>query len=377
MSLYEKYGSGRTLRGDESLTARRSRPAWVVFALLAVMFLAGCGGAEIPKPPVERYWPVPPDPPRIAYAGAFSHPRDMGKKRSFFRAIFSVVFGKKQLPSMLRPFAITEDSRGKIYITDTGLQAVHIYDWSHKEYEQIFWIERGVSRLLSPAGVAVDDEENVYVSDSQLNRVFVYDSGQRLIRTIGTEGEFERLGGLAISPVDKLLYIVDAGGHRVVAVDREGKTVKTIGRRGSGDGEFNFPSHIAIDRNGWLYITDTMNFRVQVFDSDGKFVNEIGKLGGTLGSFSKPKGVAVDSEGHIYVVDGIYDAVQIFDREGRLLLRFGKTGEGPGDLWLPNGIFIDQDDRIYVADTYNRRVQAYRFLGSPAPEELEKQGLNN
>ena len=139
------------------------------------MLVVSCATIEPSKPSIERYWPVPPDPPRIAYVRSFSHPKDMGKKRSWFSFAFRVLFGERQAPHMLRPFSVTVDRKGLVYVADTGLQAVHIYDFSRKKYRQIFWIEMNRSRFLSPAGVAVDAAGNVYVSDSQLNRIFVYD----------------------------------------------------------------------------------------------------------------------------------------------------------------------------------------------------------
>jgi DNA-binding beta-propeller fold protein YncE len=360
--------------------------AFTSLLLTSSFLIASCATLQEPsKAVVERFWPQPPDPPRISYVKSFSTPRDLGKKRTWLLITARFLFGKGSEPHMLRPFGVTMDQQGRIYIADTGLQVVHLYDFSGKNYQQIFWIQRGESRLMSPVGVAVDDDGNLYVSDSQHNRIFVYSPKKRwrivrffsgrshifeLARVIGEPGQFHRLGGLTYNKKNKLIYVVDSAGHQVVAYNSMGELVRTVGKRGSGDGEFNFPSHITSGPDGFLYVTDSMNFRVQVFDENGVFINKIGQMGNTLGTFSKPKGVAVDSEGHIYVVDGIYDTVQIFDRQGRILMNFGQAGEKEGDLWLPNGIAIDHRNQIYIADTYNQRIQVFQFLGSPSPEEV-------
>jgi hypothetical protein len=75
--------------------------------------------------------------------------------------------------------------------------------------------------------------------------------------------------------------------------------------------------------------------------------------------------VATDSFGHIYIVDAHFNALQIFDQTGAFLLSLGALGRDRGEFWLPAGIFIDEDDHIYVADSYNRRVQVFRYVGSP------------
>ena len=334
-----------------------------------MLLLISCAATDGGRKKTERFWPPPPDPPVISYLSSFSEPKDLGARRGWLMKTFKFLLGEEDAPPMLRPYAVATDGKGRVYVTDTGLQAVHIYDFPAKKYRQIFWIDRGRSRLISPVGVALDEAGLIYVSDSQLNRIFVYEPKKRKrVRTIGEAGQFERLTGIAYHPALNRLYAVDTAAHRVVVFDPGGKTVMTFGRRGDQDGELNFPTHVTIDSGGLLYITDSMNFRVQIFDSDGRFLGKLGKLGNTLGSFSKPKGVAVDAAGHIFVVDGLYDTVQIFNRQGELLMNFGKTGETEGDFYLPSGIAIDNKNRIYVADTYNQRVAVFQFMGAPAAQ---------
>ena len=50
---------------------------------------------------------------------------------------------------------------------------------------------------------------------------------------------------------------------------------------GSGEGEFNRPSGLTFDRDGYLLIVDGLNNRVQRYTSDGRFVGGWGG-GGTV-----------------------------------------------------------------------------------------------
>jgi len=136
--------------------------------------------------------------------------------------------------------------------------------------------------------------------------------------------------------------------------------LQTIGRRGTGPGEFNYPTALTLSR-GQLYVVDAMNFRIQALTPDGQFVRSFGQLGNRTGTMNRPKGIAADSDGHLYVVDALFETVQVFDPEGRLLYYFGATGRGPGEFVLPAGIYIGPRDTIYVADSYNRRVQVFRY----------------
>ncbi|MCC6544323.1 MAG: 6-bladed beta-propeller [Nitrospirae bacterium] len=317
-------------------------------------------------------WPLPPDEPKISYVMTIETPRNVGVKKSIFKRIVEFVVGKEPEPRIQRPFGVLSDGKGSVYVTDTGLQTVHVFDYKNKKYRQIFKLnnEPQPSRLLSPLSVVLDANDRLYVSDSILKKVFVFDNTGNHIFTIGANSEFGRPTGLALDKSRGKLYISDTINHKVwvydvnppySSTDNE-KRWSSFGNRGKEDGEFNFPTHLAVDRKGDIYVTDALNFRVQIFNPEGKFITSVGKMGDTLGTFSKPKGLGTDSDGNIYVVDNLYDTIQIFNRSGELLLNFASHGGGKEGLWLPNGLFVDKDNYIFVADTYNDRVQVFRYL---------------
>ncbi len=124
---------------------------------------------------------------------------------------------------------------------------------------------------------------------------------------------------------------------------------------------FNAPTHITF-RDGVLVVNDTMNFRIVALDRDGKSLWFFGKQGKGSGQIYQSKGVDLDSEGHIYVADSMFDRVQIFDQTGQFLLAFGGPGRGLTEMTLPAGIFLE-DDRIFVADSRNMRVHVFEYLG--------------
>ena len=61
------------------------------------------------------------------------------------------------------------------------------------------------------------------------------------------------------------VYIVEYGSDRVSIFDANGKYIKSFGKRGNKDGEFNNPHALAVSDDGYVYISDTKNNRVQVF----------------------------------------------------------------------------------------------------------------
>lgn len=325
---------------------------------------AGCATAA-PPPAPSFVWPLPPERPRIRFVESLSSSDHFrGQQRNWLREIVLGPEGSA-VRRMVKPYGVTTDRMGRVYVTDTGLSLVWVFDAERKQVR--FFGDSGPGRLATPSGVAVDDRGIVFVADTKLDRVFGYDESGRVVLAIGRQDEFYSPGGLAVDVRSGRLYVADTGRHRIRVYDsRSGAFLFEFGRRGVAAGEFNFPTHLFL-RHGRLFVTDTMNFRVQVFTLEGEFVRKYGEMGTRLGQFARPKGVAVDSEGHVYVVDAAFGNFQIFDESGRLLLFVGRTGREPGEFWLPAGLHIDERDRIYVVDQYNRRVQVFEYLADTAP----------
>ena len=288
--------------------------------------------------------------------------RDFARPKSLFGKLVEIVAGPAEnVPALVRPYALTEDSTGRLLVADPGQRVVHIFDFEKHSYYAIKGPRK--IRFVSPVGIAMDGHDNIYVTDSARARVDVFDRRGKPLRTIGEPGpgaEFARPTGLAIDGATNSLYVVDTLRHHLAVLDLEGRLKNTIGRRGTGPGEFNYPTGIAINQ-GKLHVVDAMNFRIQTLSAGGRWLSSFGRLGNRGGTLNRPKGIGVDSDGHLYVVDALFEIVQVFDGDGRLLYYFGATGAAPGQFTLPAGIYISPRDRIYIADSQNHRIQVFRY----------------
>jgi len=307
-------------------------------------------------------WPLPPEKPRVQHLQTVITPQDLGVTKGFFRKIWEFIAGEDTGDRIIAPHGVVSDGDGKVYVADWGAGRIHFFDFKKKKYDNFQKTTSGP--LRSPIGIALDDEGMVYVSDSILRRIFVF-SGTKNKRVIGDD-TLLRPTGIAINRKEKRLYVTDTIGHRVDIYDLEGKKHSSFGSAGSREGEFNYPTHIAVDAAGDVYVMDTLNFRVQIFDKSGKFLSQFGGTGTSIHDFMKPKGIAVDSDGHIWVSDSYRNSIQVFDRKGTLLLIFGKLGIGPGQFNVPEGLFIDSKDHLIVADSYNYRIQMFQYLKTAA-----------
>ncbi len=155
----------------------------------------------------------------------------------------------------------------------------------------------------------------------------------------------------------------------------EEEHVTDFGSHGDEDGNFIWPSAIALDSDGNAYVADEWLHRVSVFDKDGAFLSKWGSPGPEQGCLNGPTGLAFDSQDNLYVVDILSHRVQKFTKDGKFLLGWGGQGAGHGQLCQPWGVDVDKDDNVYVADWRNDRVEKFtsggRYLatfGSPGDD---------
>ncbi len=316
------------------------------------------GSASVAEPALV--WPVAPERPRIRFRASVATPTDIGVRPSIWRRVIVLFTGAPE-PRVRQPYGVAVDGAGRLFVADMAARGVHVFDAKRRTYA--FRDRARRTQFESPAGVAVSSDGGSFITDAASGALFHLDSTGREIWRAERVGQ--RPTGIALDATRGLLYVIDTPAHAVLVYDTLGALRRRLGGRGTAPGQFNYPTNIAVARDGTVYITDSMNFRVQSFGPDGTYRLSFGKHGDGPGELERPKGIAVDSEGHVYVVDGLRDVVNIYSPTGRLLLTFGSAGHGRGQFWLATGIAIDRHDRIYVADSFNGRVQIFQYLPGP------------
>ncbi|MEC9258992.1 MAG: NHL repeat-containing protein [Candidatus Poribacteria bacterium] len=186
------------------------------------------------------------------------------------------------------------------------------------------------------------------------------------VNTLGQRGQgagdFLNPHGLALD-IGELLYVADAGNHRIQIIDFSGDFIAEIGHRGWQSGEFDNPMGLAISfvRSSMLYVADTGNDRIQFCSFIDRAFQAITD---SLVAFDRPYSIVVDRNGEILVVDRGNHRFVKFSSRGEKLFERGSYGSGRDQLQNPTDIALDQKRNIYVVDSGNQRLKKYDFSGN-------------
>jgi DNA-binding beta-propeller fold protein YncE len=176
-------------------------------------------------------------------------------------------------------------------------------------------------------------------------------------------GQFDWPSGVAVDSSGNV-YVADTGNNRIQKFTSAGAFITQWGSYGSGNGQFDWPAGVAVDSTGNVYVADTLNIRIQKFTSAGAFITQWGGSGTGNGQFNTPYGVAVDSSGNVYVADTLNNRIQKFTSAGIFSAQWGSSGSGNGQFFEPRGVAVDSSGNVYVADTQNDLIQKFTYAGT-------------
>ena len=237
------------------------------------------------------------------------------------------------------PWEIALNSKQQLVVAEWD-RKVTVFDKEGKKVQTITH-----EKLLHPAGVAVDEDDNIYVTDSGNSTLFKFSKDGKLMKTVGRKGtqpgEFNNPSFIKV--INDKLYMCDSGNHRVQILNTELAHMSSFGGYGDREGRFTKPTDIAQDGAGNLYVTDTNNDRVQVFDCKGRFLSTFSRKEAASKRLDCPYGICVGSDQLVYVCDKNNNCVSVFQTSGEFVTSFG-------ELSSPGGIVIDEDGFVYVSN---------------------------
>jgi prepilin-type N-terminal cleavage/methylation domain-containing protein len=214
----------------------------------------------------------------------------------------------------------------------------------------------GDGQFYFPGSVAVDASGNIYIADAANSRVQKFSGSGTYLMTIGGDkGD---------------------GTHTCTQCNNASSCTCTFG---SGNGQFENPSGIAVDASGNIWVLENYIGRVQEFNSKGTWLQTIGGdkgdgthtctqcnsisscscyNGGLNGQFDNANFMSLDASDNVYVSDTGNNRVQVFNSGGTWLMSIGgpspytcevspassppacAAGLGNGQFNNPNGIVV-------------------------------------
>ena len=289
------------------------------------------------------------------------------------------------------PYGIALDSKGDLFIADSGNQVIRAVT-PDGNIQTVAGIPKrsgcngdgfpSATAFNYPSGLAVDAAGSLYVADAQNHVVREitqpFTSNAKVTTIAGTcvpgysgdggqarNAQLSLPRGVAIDAQGNVL-IADSGNSRIRIVNAQGSIATMAGSdHASGDGgpataaHLFAPSGMAIDSAGNVYISDTNNNRIRRVANDGT-------ISIFASSLNAPNGLAFDSAGALYVAETNAHAIRKI-ANGAVTTVAGTPGQygNKGDegaaadaqLETPNAVAFDRAGNMYIADSGNNRVR--------------------
>lgn len=265
------------------------------------------------------------------------------------------------------PYDIATDSKGNIYVTDSGSGKIIIYD--KKGAFLSLYDGRSKNTLHTPLGISINDNGDIAVADKRLSRVIIFDKNFKLLKKLPEV--------FPIKPVfDKDKLYVTTFQH-ISTYTNDGDLIDRIGTRGKQWKQFDFPNGIAVTNN-FVYVSDSNNYRIQALDK--KTFSVMWVEGEPAKSpddrnrrFDLPAGITADEDSYLYLIDTFDCSIRLLNKNGHEIATIGDFGIQEGRFKYPTSITYTGNNRFLIVDRGNNRVQAIDiFILKPGTKNVVK-----
>ena len=204
-----------------------------------------------------------------------------------------------------------------------------------------------------PTGVIRDELGNLYVAEYNGNRIRKV-SPAGLVTTLVSS--ITTPLGITMGP-DGNIYAATHSNHTIQQITRAGVVSLYAGASGQVGGtdnvnrlsaRFNYPCHLAFDRNGIMYVADTQNNKIRKIDASSNVTTFAGN--GTTSVINVPHGITFDTANNMYITE--YGGAKISKITPSATISTVATG-----FTNPTYCHIDTAQNLWVSDAGTNYVR--------------------
>ncbi|KAK3749687.1 hypothetical protein QZH41_004322 [Actinostola sp. cb2023] len=316
---------------------------------------------------------------------------------------------------------VTRNAKGQVCCTNKGSIDAQIKDVDGNEVEnEVTENETGKYNVTyraekpSPYTILVSIGGKAIKNSPQQVQTTEVRAEIKAVRVFGKETTAKRFTPTRVTLSDsgEILAITDYDNHNIVIFTVDGKYVREIGVKGTGDGALCFPCGAVFNENR-IFVIDNphgINGRIQEFGLDGTYLRTVYQQNGVVlkhmcvtnhnfaclelyitdanktniklftketGHFVKgieinppvinplcPLGFAYHSGKYFISYQlSYYNCICVFDENGVLLYKFGENGKRDGEFDGVAGLAVYGADMILVCYANYHRVQVFTHEG--------------
>ena len=245
-----------------------------------------------------------------------------------------------------KPWGVTANDSNEIFVSYMN-NCIVVFN-ENGEFIRSF----AENSLHCPNGVLCDNMGRIFVTSRNDNKILVFGQRGEYISTFHNGNSLSEPRGISFD-ADGNLIVCDTGNKCVRFFSPEGNIFKTIGA-----GRLRMPFD-CVCHKGKLFVSDRDAHLIKVYNSNGRFLYEFGTHGTGDGELNHPTGLAVDKMGHLLVCSLHNHRVQVFTLSGKFVAKFGEYGKELGQIFSPSSVSVLKNGRIVVCEFENRRLQIF------------------
>ena len=252
------------------------------------------------------------------------------KKRSY-KLVRTVHAGGTGAEDVMLPWGVAVNDKNEIIVCDNCNDRLQVFN------ENGYFIRTIEHELLTgPRGICIDSAGRIYVA--VMDKILLFNPNGEYINEISDEENQDALwDGISIDEYGNVIACNQGSTKKAVHIlSPEGKLLNKLTRD-----DFDPRDCLYYDRK--IFVSNSYIDTIDIFDCEGKLLKEIGEQDTENGEFLYPSGLAIDKTGHLVVADR--NGVQLLTLDGMFVTKFAS-----GVLVDPLCVSVLKDGRIIVND---------------------------